>query len=479
MSARENLAPAAPRPPEEEPLIDLDAVRDWASFVRHAIVRHQFLALVIFLAVAGAGASVPWALGHTWHVEATLLAQRNQVMPALGNPRRSIPSDADAPTRAAAEIVLRRANLVSLIRQTRLADSWTATRPPLLRVKDLVLDKVRGPLDDDAKLDALVGVLERRFAVRAGDGTVTIALDWHDPQVAHQLVESAQQNFLEARHVSEVSTIAEAISILEGHAAEVRESILTAISDLEKLQPRQGRSSSPAPRGVSPKEEERAQILVLLTAKRRAIADLEDFRRRRLADLQTQLAQQRASYQEVHPQIVDLKDSIAALGKESPQIESLRAEERQLIGEYERAGGRLGLEDVGERATLPAPPEAIVLVQRPAAAEPPEHEYARARLRFAVSKYESLLDRIDGARIELDTARAAFKYRYTVVRPSQVPRKPAKPRAALLIAGGILGGLFLAVFAAVARDVLSGRLHEPWQLQRLSRIPMLGKLEAP
>ncbi|MFL5416411.1 MAG: chain-length determining protein, partial [Myxococcales bacterium] len=188
-----------PPPPEitSEPIVDPAAVRDWISYVREAVRHHALLAIVVFLATAGGAASVPWLLGRTYHVEATLLAQRSQVMPALGNPTRAIPSDADAPTRAAAEIVLRRSNLVALARQTNLLETWEHGRAPLLRLKDRVLALGHRPLEEDEKLDALLGLVEKRLWVHAGEGTVTIAFDWHDPQAAHRLVEAAQENFLE------------------------------------------------------------------------------------------------------------------------------------------------------------------------------------------------------------------------------------------------------------------------------------------
>jgi len=173
--------------------------------------------------------------------------------------------------------------------------------------------------------------------------------------------------------------------------------------------------------------------------------------------------------------VVDLKQSIEALERESPQIAQLRREESQLAAEFERAGGRMSNEELAPQP--PAPPEAVALAQR-SDDDDPAHEYARARMRFAISKYESLLDRIEAARIELDTARAAFKYRYTVVRPSQVPRHPSRPDVPLLVLSGVIGGALAAVGAAVSASLLSGKLHEPWQLERATGLPMLGRLRA-
>ena len=48
-------------------------------------------------------------------------------------------------------------------------------------------------------------------------------------------MDAAQQNFLETRHVLEVSTIAEQISILEGHAARVKKDLEAQVADLQRL----------------------------------------------------------------------------------------------------------------------------------------------------------------------------------------------------------------------------------------------------
>ena len=57
----------------------------------------------------------------------------------------------------------------------------------------------------------------------AGEGTVNITLDWADPKMGYRLVNAAQQSFIEARHLSEISAISEAVSILLGRAASMRD----------------------------------------------------------------------------------------------------------------------------------------------------------------------------------------------------------------------------------------------------------------
>jgi uncharacterized protein involved in exopolysaccharide biosynthesis len=87
-----------------------------------------------------------------------------------------------------------------------------------------------------------------------------------------------------------------------------------------------------------------------------------------------------------------------------------------------------------------------------------------------------MLQRLEAARIELQTARAAFKYRYTVVTPPQFPTRAAKPRIPILIAGGCLLAVILATFVAGALDLGTGRLMERWQVSRRLRLPIIAQV---
>ena len=68
--------------------------------------------------------------------------------------------------------------------------------------------------------------------------------------------------------------------------------------------------------------------------------------------------------------------------------------------------------------------------------------------------------------IELDTARAAFPYRYLVVEPPRVPERPVRPLEVPVTVAAVLYGLFLALFAATFSELRSGSVREAWQLER-------------
>jgi uncharacterized protein involved in exopolysaccharide biosynthesis len=492
------MAPEPAASTESADLFDYELIKDWVGFSLRAMKRHRPTALLAFLAVFGAAVSSLFLLPKSFHTEVRILAERNHVMPALGNPGRSIPGDADAPTRAATERILRRDNLVALIKQTDLVDQWEVTRAPIARLHDFVSRVTSGPQDEEAKIDALVGLLEKRLKVEVGEGTVTIGIDWPNAQMAFRLVEAAQQNFLETRHALEVSSIAEAISILEGHATNVSQGIDSELDEIRHLrEARAGKKDDgavalPRPSRRPPElsepskaDQEVAQLRVMLSAKRRAIADLEDFRNKRLADLQTQLAEQKATYGPAHPIILNTEQSIGSLSQESPQISALHREEQDLLRDYLRHGGKdqeLAANPNGPIVLMPATarlPETARIIRRslPDGEEDEATEYAKSRLKIAVSKYEELLSRIDSARIELDTARAAFKYRYSIIRPAEVPKKPEKPSVPVTLFGGLVAGGALALFLCLLRDLAGGRIVEPWQLRRGFKLPVLAEVE--
>jgi uncharacterized protein involved in exopolysaccharide biosynthesis len=497
---------------ESSDLFDYQFIKHCIGFVARGVLRHPTLAGAVFFVVLVAGSLVTWLYPRSFHVESKLLANRNQVVRAIGNPHSAVQSD--DPTRAAEETIFAHDNLVALVKQTKLLESWVQTRVPILRFKDSILAFFGEKIADDDKLDAMVGTLETKLKVAADSKTVTISIDWPDPQLAYQLVESAQQNFLETRHVTEMSAISEALSILEVHAAKVQESVEESLGEYQKIRddrrkgvkppaaspvrPNPEGSAAVAKDAVDPApspftkkeptamqlatEQELAQLKFLIQSKKRAVQDLEDFRGKRLAELNAQLNDQRIQYADKHPVIMDTLQRISTLNQDSPQLLQLRQDVHELTAEYKRKGGQDPDALVEPRRTTRI---AHTQLQTTAAlsaidlAEDPAIQHAQNNLRVASAKYEDLMMRIDAARIELDTARAAFKYRYSVVRPASVPKKPQKPNVLVLIVVTLLGALATGAVAGAALDLWRGRLVEVWQVESALGLKVISEVKLP
>ena len=510
---------------DPERLVDLRPIADYLGFLGGSLRRHKILAAATFFLALAFTVAVAMLLPKTYHVQTKLLAQRNEVMSALSNPGRAVPWDADAPTRAAAETVLKRDNLISLIRQTDLINEWERTRIPILRLKDRLLSFVRRPPTADEKLDQMVGLLESRMVVIAGpvgDGTVTIDLDWPNAEMAYRLVQAAQEAFIEARQVAERAAIGESIGILERYSATLHENINNTLAELQRTQAESRPARSAARTAVSsgriapavtallpPVPNAAGEVPALganlddpalprlketLTAKRQEIASLEEQRQRQLAELQAQLTRLTTIYTPAHPMVLSVQQNIAALSRDSPQLAALKTQADDLDSDYQkRVAAVAELQQVEQlkaefasraqrpgaqaaRAQEATTPQPMPAAHAGAPGSGEATDFASIRLRLELNQLESVLERTDGARIELAVSDAAFKYRYSVIRPPQVPRDPIRPNLRMIVVAGFFGSLLLGFAAAAGKDLLSDRIYDLWQIQRQLGLPVLGSL---
>ncbi|WP_415835433.1 PCP family exopolysaccharide biosynthesis protein EpsV, partial [Corallococcus soli] len=467
-------------------LIDWGFLFDGLGFVRRAVLRHWFLGLCIIVVMSALGSAAAKLMPRKYHVETRMLTYRNLIISSLVNPGRSIPVEADQPTRAAWEMVLSRGNLKSVIKNAKLIEYWDNMRSPLSRLKEQYTKKAPPPMSNEDKEEALIAMLENSLNVMAegGSGTVTIGVDWSDPQMAFNIVEAAAQNFLDMRHESEMGAITESVNILKSQVENEAANIKQAINDLERAVKqadarRKKREADPkqasARQALLQTDHALAQLKFLVQAKRRAIRDVEDFRSRRLTELRSQLAEQRVVFSPQHPVIVDLEQRVATMQADSPQLISLRAEEQSLIQEYLRMGGT-DVESATEGTSLAGfgGPMAGAMLGTP---DDPEVAVATDRMRMVVMRHQEKLRRLDQAQTELEISKVSMKHRYSVLLPALFPEKPSKPNPKLIAIAGVVGGVALAVFAAVALDILRRRVLEKWQVERLLKLPVLAELE--
>ncbi len=446
-------------------LIDWALLRGWVHLAIGAPRRHRVLALACLVAVVGAAGASLKVLPKRFQVKAAVLAQPN--------PLRLDVNPYDAPTRAAREVVLRRENLVALLKTTNFVERYVQMRSPAARARDWLFARLGRTRTHQQLVDDLADSLEDRLWVNASPaaGTIEFGFEWSNPELTYDVVEGAIQSFLEARHTSEIGSLGETIAILEDHASRFNAEIVERTKQVEALE-QEARRKTPRGTVSRPRVALSASALEIeerLSAKRRTLAELEEYRRRRVAELQSQLLQQESMYAEQHPIVVATRRSLDALASPSPQLESLRSE----VSGLEREAMRRGLGPPPPRETLPS---MVTDLGLSSLHDDPTLEYERNELYMLIRQRSALLEQIDRARLELDTARAGFKYRYTVVTPPQIPKGPIKPSPLKLMLMALAGGLALAVFASVAADLRSGRILERCQVEQGLDVPVLAVL---
>lgn len=133
-------------------------------------------------------------------------------------------------------------------------------------------------------------------------------------------------------------------------------------------------------------------------------------------------------------------------------------------------------------APLPSPvgPAPIPVLPAPHQLTPeedPQTQLARSRLEGAIRRDQEAVTRIEAANMELEVARTAFKYRYTVVTPAEVAHGPKRPLAQIVGIASVIGAALLALLLAAGADLRSGRILEEWQVKRRLKLEVLGEFD--
>ncbi len=468
---------------DSDALIDVKLAGDLARFVINACRRHRMAVILVFLGFVVAGAVSVVLLPRNYYSETKLLADRNVVMPLLGNPGRPN-TDADTPTRLASDLIMTRANLLRISKDLDLLRLYDQRRPFLGRVKRRLRDMIKGPLTDEEKIGELIWTLRTKMNVRVGEGTVIIGTVWNDPEIAFKIVQAAEKHYLADREAQELALITGTISILEKSAADVGRDINRMLDSLGRqraaLAPDEARGFLLPPPTV--REAPSATVVAAqanLESVLRSITELEQYRSRRLNELQTLLTEQRITYGAEHPQIESTQQLIKSLSSESPQLVQLRAEEQKLRSLVVQLGGSpaAAAASLGADQSFAAVALRNMAGMRIDSIVQEKQAYGRSRLRIAMTSYQALLERLDGARIELETVRATFAFKYGVLIPASVAKDPIGTGWPITLLGAGILGAVLAVITAVMLDIAGRRVLESWQIERTIGVPVLG--EAP
>ncbi len=487
--------------------IDVDRLREMAGFVARAPRRHPVLATVVFLVIASLGLTIAAAMPATYRASVKLLIQRSSAIRALTSANQQLQQmEWENPTKNIQEMIMRRDNLVALVRDANLTERVAQTRPAALRFKDAVMAQISGPMTDDDKQKAMVYTLETKLntEVLPDEATVVISVDWSNPAIAYDLVTLVQKNFEGARYDSDVAVINDSVAVLEDHAkresahvdaeiAAYQQVVATRAVPSSTTRPMSAVAVARAPGGavrtvaagtfVDAPDPDLAKAL---EAKRAQIRSLEETHQRALDAVRQQLVQAQLTLTPLHPSVIALQQSMDAMSQPPPELAQARADERALMAQI--APPRIA-------ASAPASTAALAVHSESATADggapevPPlpradptldgPLRLAESKLTAAIHSYEDSINRIDAARAELDITRAAYKHRYTVVTPPELPKKPSKPTARLVAIGSVVGGFLLAMLLSALADLAKGTIQETWQIRRQLKVDVLCELDQP
>jgi uncharacterized protein involved in exopolysaccharide biosynthesis len=495
---------------------DLEQAREVAGFVVRAARRRPRVTVLAFASVAAIGLTISATMPRIYNAEVKLLAQRSSTIRVLSGTQQM---ETD-PTKNVGAMIMRRDNLVALAKDANLVQRFEATRPAGLRLKDRAMQALYGPPSEEDRLLSMVFTLEKQLTVetKEEDSTLVISVDWANPRIAFDLVTLVQKNFLEARYDSDVALINDSLAVLEDHAKKELDRVDAELAEYQRL------VSERAVKTAAAKATPHAQGLPVLIAprivgsgtatpvfipdpevtksleeKRMQIRALEEARQHTIGSLRQQLVQAQLTLTPMHPTVVALQQQLDAVSQTPPELAQLRSDERALMAQLvpprllAPSGGAVGSSSATAAPVLPFGARASSALSAStsdagAGAEPlpifdPERDgplqLEESKLSSAIHAYEDAMGRIDSARVELDVTRAAYKYRYTVVTPAELPRSPKKATPKAIAIGSVIGGFLFALLLAAGLDMATGSILESWQVRRRLKLQVLGELDRP
>jgi hypothetical protein len=218
-----------------------------------------------------------------------------------------------------------------------------------------------------------------------------------------------------------------------------------------------------------------------LEEKRRQIHVFQESHDRELETLKQQLVQAQLTLASAHPTVIALQQKIDAMSKPSADLAVLQGQERELAAQIALASGPPAASATGGGVS-PSPFLRSAQAAAPARnlpLEEPRTAAARQRLEATMHRYQDVIARLDSARLELDITRTAYRYRYSVVTPAELPRGPKKKTPQIVGLASLLAGALFALLAAAAADYRAGRIIETWQVRRLLGVEVVGELDPP
>jgi uncharacterized protein involved in exopolysaccharide biosynthesis len=483
--------------------LNVEVLRSYGRFAQRALVRRK----VLIAAVATVGTVLTLMIASLWprtfSCQTVMITTYNGVLDSNQGPQPL----------AGAELVTTRENLEALIKSTNLTRKYVERRPPLLEYKARIMAAIFGPLDEKVLSAIVVGTLQTRLELKAEKDKLTITADWTDGKTAAELAEAARESFLRIRNRTETSAFQEKMSILDAHAATLRDEIeglaKQARDDLSAKRAEimaeaksasgttatSGSVDAKRPPAASPRSLPRrskpatdAQLPELkerLAALKTRLTQAESDRSRQITEQQGKLEELKLRLMPNHPQVITQEERVNIASQVSSELAMMRGEVSDLEAQIRQrtatanlgqassgsSGSAGGTTAAGDTGALPT--EILGLLDQPEV-DPAMY----AQMSGAIARYGSLRDEVRGSKLALDTAQAAFNHRYQVVTPVEEPNRPIKPKVPVIYGVGLALSLLLAFLLPLLLELKRDVLVERWQVQGF-QLPVLAELRLP
>jgi polysaccharide chain length determinant protein (PEP-CTERM system associated) len=407
--------------------------------------------------------------------------------------------------------------------QVGMMQAVMLSRPNLEKVAlktDLMLDTTTRQ-----EQEAVIDSLAERIQLGQPEGPATrntfqVSFDDNDPEIAHRVVRTLLDTFMEDSLGLKRSDTAVAQRFLASQIKEYEQKLVEAEDRLAQFKQQNVGSMPGSDGGTYARLQQESNNLQQL---RQAYAQMQTRRDElarqlegeeptyglmgsaegnpidgQIARFKAQRDQLLLQYTEKHPQVQSLNETIARLEEEkrggakvsssvaapgagltndeavvrsldmNPVYQNLRLSLSQADADLAAIRGQLQAQNalIGElQARVQAVPEV-------------EAELARLNRDYEVNKrnYDTLLQRLESARISESAEQSADNVKFRVIEPPLVPFKPSGPERAILNTLVLLASLGAGIGLAIALGQLRPTFATRELLQKVSGVPVIGAI---
>ena len=361
------------------------------------------------------------------------------------------------------EQVLSRGDLIALIEQNDLYPDQRGSDP-----MSEIIDKMRKA--------TTVGALANDIGKSSTDDVIALnmSFDYSDPAKARDVMQGFVSSFLriDSDDIEDQATLA--VRFLQDQSGRLQGQLRTIESQITLLKAQNGAAlsgSSSTP--FLDLGSYSAQIVALESQNRELLREANKpvSRESPTAALESALAAAQAQYSDSHPDVVALRNRLAALrrmapaGGDSSGVAAIQAQIRDNNSAIASLRAARGGAMASANAAMSGQSRAPAILE-----EASQLENRASALREQLKTVSDDLLKAQNSSRMANEQRAA---RLSLVEPPNLPDQPQWPNRPLIIGGGALVGMALGFLLALLAELIARPLRSPAQIEAL-RLPVLG-----
>ncbi len=362
------------------------------------------------------------------------------------------------------EKVLSRGDLIALIEQNDLYPGERASKP-----MSEIIDKMRKA--------TTVGALANDIGKSAADDVIALnmSFDYPEPAKARDVMQGYVSSFLRIDSDDLEDQTSLAVRFTEDQSVRLQAQLRTIENQITVLKARNGAAlSGSTSTGFLDLGSYSAQIVALESQNRELLreASKPSTRESPTAAVEAALASAQAQYSDNHPDVIALRERLAALRRMAPaggNDPSGSAAIQAQVRENNAAIASLRAQRSGAMASA----NAAMSGQSRAPAILEEASQLENRASALREQLKTVSDDLMKAQNSSRMANEQRAARLSLVEPPNLPDQPEWPNRPLIIGGGALLGMALGFLLAMLVELVARPLRSPAQIEGMN-FPVLG-----